>query len=309
MMAGAAGHRPRHAHRLRRLADAARAHLRRDPRPDAAVSYAVNVFIFFMGRVRVGAAPIVDGERAATLANYADPLPQALVLTAIVISFAMTAVMLVIALRTHACTGSDHVDGVEPARTRRRHESGTRQPGTAEASMRNRWRYRGTAGSHDALDRRAGRAAADVRRAAAADRRPRARHSRRGCRRRHGGAAGGDDHAAAASRRGSVQAYLLGNWRAPFGIALVLDRLSALMLAADRRGGAGGPALRPRWRRPPRPALPRSVPVPVDGPERRVPDRRPVQPVRLLRGAADLILRPVAARRRRGAAQSIDRTT
>jgi multicomponent K+:H+ antiporter subunit C len=79
------------------------------------LSYAVNLFIFFMGRIRIDAAPIVDGERAATLANYADPLPQALVLTAIVIGFAMTAVMLVIALRTRAHTGSDHVDGVEPA--------------------------------------------------------------------------------------------------------------------------------------------------------------------------------------------------
>jgi multicomponent K+:H+ antiporter subunit C len=50
----------------------------------------------------------------ATLATTADPLPQALVLTAIVISFAMTAVLLVIALRARAETGSDHVDGEEP---------------------------------------------------------------------------------------------------------------------------------------------------------------------------------------------------
>jgi multicomponent K+:H+ antiporter subunit C len=77
------------------------------------LSYAVNLFIFFMGRLRVGAAPIVDGQRSATLAHYADPLPQALVLTAIVISFAMTAVLLVIALRASAEAGSDHVDGVD----------------------------------------------------------------------------------------------------------------------------------------------------------------------------------------------------
>jgi multicomponent K+:H+ antiporter subunit C len=79
------------------------------------LSYAVNLFIFFMGRIKVDAAPIVDDQRAATLANYTDPLPQALVLTAIVIGFAMTAVMLVIALRTRAVTDSDHVDGVESA--------------------------------------------------------------------------------------------------------------------------------------------------------------------------------------------------
>jgi multicomponent K+:H+ antiporter subunit C len=77
------------------------------------LSYAVNLFIFFMGRLRVGTAPIIDGQRAATLAHYADPLPQALVLTAIVISFAMTAMLLVIALRTSAEAGSDHVDGVD----------------------------------------------------------------------------------------------------------------------------------------------------------------------------------------------------
>ncbi|MDH4052024.1 MAG: Na+/H+ antiporter subunit C [Rubrivivax sp.] len=77
------------------------------------LSYAANLFIFFMGRIRIGALPIVDAQRAPTLAHYADPLPQALVLTAIVISFAMTALLLVIALRARAETGSDHVDGVE----------------------------------------------------------------------------------------------------------------------------------------------------------------------------------------------------
>lgn len=78
------------------------------------LSYAVNVFIFVTGRVAVNKPPIIDGERAASLAQYADPLPQALVLTAIVISFAMTALLLVIALRARAETESDHVDCDEP---------------------------------------------------------------------------------------------------------------------------------------------------------------------------------------------------
>ena len=73
------------------------------------LSYAVNVFIFLTGRVRAGRPPII-GAAAPTLAHYADPLPQALVLTAIVISFAMTALILVIALRSHATASSDHVD-------------------------------------------------------------------------------------------------------------------------------------------------------------------------------------------------------
>lgn len=78
------------------------------------LGYAVNLFIFLMGRIRINAAPIVDGQRAATLATYADPLPQALVLTAIVISFAMTALFLVVLLASRGLTGTDHVDGREP---------------------------------------------------------------------------------------------------------------------------------------------------------------------------------------------------
>jgi multicomponent K+:H+ antiporter subunit C len=74
------------------------------------LSYAVNLFIFVMGRLTVGAPPrIIDG-----VTRYADPLPQALVLTAIVIGFAMTAYVVALALRARYATGSDHVDGVEP---------------------------------------------------------------------------------------------------------------------------------------------------------------------------------------------------
>ena len=80
------------------------------------ISYAVNLFIFSMGRLRVGAAPIVE----AAGRGYADPLPQALVLTAIVISFAMTALLLVLALRAHAEHGDDDVDGGEPPNTSER---------------------------------------------------------------------------------------------------------------------------------------------------------------------------------------------
>jgi multicomponent K+:H+ antiporter subunit C len=80
------------------------------------LSYAVNVFIFLMERVQVGKPPIIDPKLAPTLANYADPLPQALVLTAIVINFGMTALLLVVALRAHGDTGSDHVDCADDPR-------------------------------------------------------------------------------------------------------------------------------------------------------------------------------------------------
>ena len=78
------------------------------------LSYAVNLFIFAMGRLRMAAAPIVEAGASADPAAYADPLPQALVLTAIVISFAMTALLLVVLLAARGLTGTDHVDGREP---------------------------------------------------------------------------------------------------------------------------------------------------------------------------------------------------
>lgn len=77
------------------------------------LSYAVNLFIFSTGGLRTGAAPILERGTAGTLAQYADPVPQALVLTAIVISFATTALFLVMLLAARGLTGTDHVDGRE----------------------------------------------------------------------------------------------------------------------------------------------------------------------------------------------------
>jgi multicomponent K+:H+ antiporter subunit C len=74
------------------------------------LSYAVNLFILFMGRLAIGKPPILVGNIPQNLNNYADPLPQALVLTAIVISFGMTAVLLAIGIRAHRENGTDHVD-------------------------------------------------------------------------------------------------------------------------------------------------------------------------------------------------------
>lgn len=71
------------------------------------LSYATNLFLFVMGRLKVGMPAIVNPEAS----GYTDPLPQALVLTAIVISFGMTAFTIVLALKMRSVTGSDHVDG------------------------------------------------------------------------------------------------------------------------------------------------------------------------------------------------------
>ena len=74
------------------------------------LGYAVNVFIFSMGRLWLGAPPILETGAA----TFADPLPQALVLTAIVIGFATTGFVIELALRARHEQGNDHVDGVVP---------------------------------------------------------------------------------------------------------------------------------------------------------------------------------------------------
>ena len=64
-----------------------------------------------MGRLTVGVPPIMPQGGFVNPTLYADPLPQALVLTAIVISFAMTALFLVVLLASRGMSGTDHVDG------------------------------------------------------------------------------------------------------------------------------------------------------------------------------------------------------
>jgi multicomponent K+:H+ antiporter subunit C len=78
------------------------------------MSYAVNLFIFIMGRLWVDAAPLTPAGTTPNPGLLADPLPQALVLTAIVIGFATTALYLVVMIGSRGLTGTDHVDGKEP---------------------------------------------------------------------------------------------------------------------------------------------------------------------------------------------------
>jgi multicomponent K+:H+ antiporter subunit C len=79
----------------------------------ALLSYAVNLFIFSMGSLSIRAEPIVRQGLRADLLHYTDPLPQALVLTAIVIGFATTALFLVVLLVLRGLAHTDHVDGEE----------------------------------------------------------------------------------------------------------------------------------------------------------------------------------------------------
>jgi multicomponent K+:H+ antiporter subunit C len=77
------------------------------------LSYAVNLFIFGTGNLRTDKPPLLEKGLAGDLAYFSDPLPQALVLTAIVISFATTALFLVVVLASRGVSGTDHVDGRE----------------------------------------------------------------------------------------------------------------------------------------------------------------------------------------------------
>ncbi|MEL6610282.1 MAG: Na+/H+ antiporter subunit C [Pseudomonadota bacterium] len=74
------------------------------------LTYAVNVFLFASGRLVIGSGPILNRYEELT---YADPLPQALVLTAIVISFGMTAVVVMIALGAYLGSSDDSVDDAQ----------------------------------------------------------------------------------------------------------------------------------------------------------------------------------------------------
>jgi multicomponent K+:H+ antiporter subunit C len=75
------------------------------------LSYAVNLFIFSVGSLFLDKPPIVRPGVPADLEHYTDPMPQSLVLTAIVIGFATTALFLVVLLASRGLSGNDHVDG------------------------------------------------------------------------------------------------------------------------------------------------------------------------------------------------------
>lgn len=77
------------------------------------LSYAVNLFIFSIGSILIDKPPILRPGVPTDLEHYTDPLPQSLVLTAIVIGFATTALFLVVLLAARGLTGTDHVDGTK----------------------------------------------------------------------------------------------------------------------------------------------------------------------------------------------------
>ncbi len=76
----------------------------------ALLSHAANLLIFTVGRLTPGRPPIISPGAEDLASPYADPLPQALILTSIVISFGVTAFALALAYRTYRTTDTDDLD-------------------------------------------------------------------------------------------------------------------------------------------------------------------------------------------------------
>jgi multicomponent Na+:H+ antiporter subunit C len=69
-----------------------------------------NLLIFLLGNIVKGKPPIINADLKVFIAIYADPVPQALILTAIVISFGLTSFAIVLLKRVYALVGSDDLD-------------------------------------------------------------------------------------------------------------------------------------------------------------------------------------------------------
>lgn len=70
----------------------------------------VNLLIFLLGRITKGEPPIIDSAEKVLAGVYADPIPQALILTAIVISFGLQAFAIILVKRTYKVLKTDDLD-------------------------------------------------------------------------------------------------------------------------------------------------------------------------------------------------------
>ena len=71
-----------------------------------------NILIFAAAGVTRGQPPIVEAGAGLAAPAFADPVPQSLILTSIVIGFGVLAFALVLAHRVHASAGSDDIDAI-----------------------------------------------------------------------------------------------------------------------------------------------------------------------------------------------------
>lgn len=71
-----------------------------------------NMLIFLMGDLVKGAPPIIDKASSMFTGAYADPVPQSLILTAIVISFGLQSFAIILLKKVYGITGSDDLDSL-----------------------------------------------------------------------------------------------------------------------------------------------------------------------------------------------------
>ncbi|PPL01063.1 Na+/H+ antiporter subunit C [Parapedobacter indicus] len=69
-----------------------------------------NLLIFLLGGITKGKPPVIDTAAKLFTDVYADPVPQALILTAIVISFGLQAFAIVLLKRVYVLVNSDDLD-------------------------------------------------------------------------------------------------------------------------------------------------------------------------------------------------------
>jgi multicomponent Na+:H+ antiporter subunit C len=77
------------------------------------MSHGTNLLIFTVARLTRGRAPVIAMNESMLEPPFADPMPQALILTAIVISFGVTAFALALAFRTYRSVGTDDLDQMQ----------------------------------------------------------------------------------------------------------------------------------------------------------------------------------------------------
>lgn len=70
----------------------------------------VNILIFLLGTITKGKPPVIEEAADVLTGIYADPIPQALILTAIVISFGLQAFAIVLLKRVYVLVNSDDLD-------------------------------------------------------------------------------------------------------------------------------------------------------------------------------------------------------
>jgi multicomponent Na+:H+ antiporter subunit C len=83
----------------------------------ALLGHASNLLLLAIGRLTRGRPPIIAEDQIVLSGHYADPLPQALILTAIVIGFGVQAFAIILIKNVYAAVGSDDLEHIDSTDT------------------------------------------------------------------------------------------------------------------------------------------------------------------------------------------------